>query len=195
MRQLAPFSRTSPLFGKIRAFPNMLLVAVQASFTIPQHRKITAHPLSSTHVDVRERASLSCTPALVQEVQAKWRPFRRRVMRQVACFRRLCAVALQKVPADCNFRWIMLIHACQTTATGTCSRKPWTRLVRILLSFRRSSPARWIRSSRISKCHIPSPTARFRLVRPPARDKVARFPDISFLLLLLSMVRSLGWPT
>ena len=103
MRQLAPFSRTGPLFRKIRALPHMLLVTVQASFTIPQHRKITAHPLSSTHVDVRERASLPCTPALVQEVQAKWRPFRRRIMRQVACLRRLGTVALQKVPADRNF--------------------------------------------------------------------------------------------
>lgn len=93
----------------------------------------------------------------------------------------------------------------------TCSSKPWTRFVRILLAFRRSSPARStsnnvnnaiqtqlaharIRSSGISKCHISSPTARFRLVRPPARDKVARFPDVRFLL-LLSMVRSLGRPT
>jgi hypothetical protein len=44
-------------------------------------------------------------------------------MRELAGVGVVGAVALKEVPADGDLRCIVLVHACQTTATGTCKIK------------------------------------------------------------------------
>jgi hypothetical protein len=58
----------------------MLFVAVETLITVAEHREVTAHTMACTHIYMREWAVVASTASLVEEVETKWRTFRRRVV-------------------------------------------------------------------------------------------------------------------
>lgn len=119
MGELASLRCTRALLREIRAFPHMLLVTVQALLAVSQNREIAAHALPRTHIHMRKGAFLARAPPLVEEMQAEGCALRGRVVREVAGIGRVRAVVLKEVPADGDLGGVVLIHACEATATST----------------------------------------------------------------------------
>lgn len=118
MRKLASFGGADPLLREIRAFPDMLFIAIQALFTVSQDRKVAADTLASAHVDMREWTVLPGTPSFIEEMQTQWSALWRWVVGEVAGFGVVGAVTLEKVPANGDFSGVVLIHASKAAATS-----------------------------------------------------------------------------
>lgn len=73
----------------------------------------------------------SSASSIIGKMHAERRPFRGRVVREVTGLSRAGAVAMQKVPADGNLVRVMLVHAGQTAAAGTCSCEAGAGFVQI----------------------------------------------------------------
>ena len=119
MRELAPLGRTSTLFRKVWTFPDMLHLTVETFGTIPEDRKVATNAMSLAHANVRERTILPSTPPVVRKMNTEGSTFRDRVMREIASLSGVGTVPMQKVPADRDLAWVVLVHTSQTTAAGT----------------------------------------------------------------------------
>ena len=78
----------------------MLLVAIQARFTVTEDGEVATYTVSRAHINMWEGALFTRTAAVVQEVETERRTFRCWIMRKVASFGGVGAVVLQKVPTD-----------------------------------------------------------------------------------------------
>lgn len=129
VRKLAALRATRSILSKVRALPDMLLVAIKALFAVPQDRKVPTDTLAPPDVDVREEATAARAAPLVEKVNTYRRPLGCRVVRQLTSLGRVGATVLQKVPADGDLGRVVLIHACEAAVAGTCGREPRTRFV------------------------------------------------------------------
>jgi hypothetical protein len=132
MGQLAPLRRTCTVLSKVRTFPDVLLVAVQAFLAITKDSKVTTDTEPRTHIDMRKWTLFAGATTLVQEVKAERRAFRCWVMGKTAGFGSIGTIVLKEVPAYGYLGRIMLIHACQPTVACSCRCETRTWLVRIL---------------------------------------------------------------
>jgi hypothetical protein len=120
MGELATLSIASFIFCKVRTFPDMLLVTVESFVAIPEYGEIAADSMARSHTDVREWTFVASAATVVGKMYTEGCTFRCRVVRERASVNVVGAVALKKVPADSDLGRIMLVHASETTTTGTC---------------------------------------------------------------------------
>jgi hypothetical protein len=109
----------------------MLHIAVEALGAVTKYCEVATYAALLSYTNVWEVTIFPSASSVVGKMHAERRPFRGRVMREVTGFSRAGAVAMQKVPADGNLVRVMLVHASQTTAAGTCSCEAWAGFVQV----------------------------------------------------------------
>jgi hypothetical protein len=102
----------------------MFLFAVETLFAIAQYSEVATHTMTWTNTNVWIRAVRPVAASVVGEVNTKRCSFRCRYVRQVACFGRVRAVALQKLPANRDLVRVMLIW---TGKAATATAWKWTK--------------------------------------------------------------------
>ena len=120
VRKFASLDCALAFLRKVRAFANVLLVAVDALVAVAKDGKVATDALAYADADVRERAADTGAAAVVGEVYAKWRALRRRIVRERAGFGGVRAGALQEGPADGDLGGIVLVHAREATVARSC---------------------------------------------------------------------------
>lgn len=100
----------------------MLLAAIISFLAIPKDSEVPADALALAHVHMREQAPDPCTPPFVQEMHTEGGSLGGGVVRQIACFGRAGAIALEEIPADGDLGRVVLIHARQAAIARTCKR-------------------------------------------------------------------------
>ena len=119
VRKLAALCRTETLFGKVGAFADVLVFAVQAFLAVTKHSKVAADTLAAPDAHMGERTVHARAPASIGEVHAERCAFRRRVVRERAVGRAVRTGTLQKRPADRYLVGVVLIGTCEATVAGT----------------------------------------------------------------------------
>lgn len=141
--------RALPTLCKVRTFADVLLLAVQALFTVTQHGKVTTYTRPRREMHMRERAACTSTATVIAKVHTQRCAFRNGFVRERTRLGRVRASSLQERPADSNLGRVVLIWAGEPTIAGTSCGEAWTRLVNRLLE-----PSRLEWPAIIIQCHI-----------------------------------------
>lgn len=118
MRKLATFGGTSTLLGKIRAFPYVLLGAVETSRAIAQHGEVATDTFTWPKANMGERTLFTTAATVIGEVHASRRAFGGRLMGKVASFGAVRTSSLGERPAEGNLIRVMLIRTSKASAAA-----------------------------------------------------------------------------